>query len=95
MFKDMVSLLEAAEVFKTANADGEKWEKNNPAEEQDAQHPDQANREQNSGANTDNIFQREQPSAHVVLNEEKALVVHNPEEKKLEGIISMEDDSDE
>ncbi|GJZ24005.1 hypothetical protein Tco_0561464 [Tanacetum coccineum] len=95
MFKDMVSLLEAAEVFKTANADGEKWEKNNLAEEQDAQHPNQANREQNSGANTDNIVQREQPSAHVVLNEEKALVVHNPEEKKLEGIISMEDDSDE
>ncbi|GJX69737.1 hypothetical protein Tco_0305464 [Tanacetum coccineum] len=33
MFKDMVSLLEAAEVFKKANAEEEKWEKNNPAKE--------------------------------------------------------------
>ncbi|GJZ59361.1 hypothetical protein Tco_0615177 [Tanacetum coccineum] len=44
MFKDMVSLLEAAELFNKANAEGEKWEKNNPespAEENDAQHPDQ------------------------------------------------------
>ncbi|GKB57059.1 hypothetical protein Tco_0913245 [Tanacetum coccineum] len=39
--KDMVSLLEAADVFKKANAEGEKWEKHNPAEEKDAQHPDQ------------------------------------------------------
>ncbi|GJU47657.1 hypothetical protein Tco_0900727 [Tanacetum coccineum] len=30
MYKDMVFLLEAVEVFKKANADGEKWEKNNP-----------------------------------------------------------------
>ncbi|GJW54470.1 hypothetical protein Tco_0098555 [Tanacetum coccineum] len=37
----------------------------------------------------------EQPSAQVVPNEEKALVVHNPEEKKSEGIVSMEDDSDD
>nr|GEY70133.1 hypothetical protein [Tanacetum cinerariifolium] len=29
MFKDMVFLLKAAEVFKKANAEGEKWEKNN------------------------------------------------------------------
>ncbi|GJS51390.1 hypothetical protein Tco_0624752 [Tanacetum coccineum] len=36
----------------------------------------------------------EQPSAQVRLNDEKALVVHNPEEKK-EGTVSMEDDSDE
>nr|GFA60371.1 hypothetical protein [Tanacetum cinerariifolium] len=33
IFKDMVSLLEAAEVFKKANAQGEKWEKNNPTKE--------------------------------------------------------------
>ncbi|GKA52732.1 putative reverse transcriptase domain-containing protein [Tanacetum coccineum] len=59
MFKDMVSLLEAAEVFKKARGEGE------------------------------------QPSALVVLNEEKALVVHNPEEKKSEGTVSMEDDSDD
>ncbi|GKB35565.1 hypothetical protein Tco_0880507 [Tanacetum coccineum] len=49
MFKDMVSLLEAAEVFKKANAEGEKWEKNNPAEEQDAQHPDQTKGEKTQG----------------------------------------------
>ncbi|GJS74887.1 hypothetical protein Tco_0724768 [Tanacetum coccineum] len=39
MFKDMVSILEAAEVFKKANAEGEKWDKNNPespAKEKDA-----------------------------------------------------------
>nr|GEZ08338.1 hypothetical protein [Tanacetum cinerariifolium] len=35
----------------------------------------------------------EQPSTQVVLNE-KAMVVHNPEEKK-EGTISMKDDSDD
>ncbi|GKE16725.1 hypothetical protein Tco_1424302 [Tanacetum coccineum] len=55
MFKDMVSLLEAAEVFIKANAEGEKWEKNNsesPAEEKDAQHPDQTKEEQYSGATT-------------------------------------------
>ncbi|GJV70975.1 hypothetical protein Tco_1490970 [Tanacetum coccineum] len=70
MFKDMVSLLETAEVFKKANVEGEK-------------------------ANTTDIVQGEQPSAQVVPNEEKALVVHNPEEKKSEGIVSMEDDSDD
>ncbi|GKB26979.1 hypothetical protein Tco_0866380 [Tanacetum coccineum] len=55
MFKDMVSLLEAAEVFKKANYEGEKWEKNNPespVEEKDAQHPDQTKGEQDSGATT-------------------------------------------
>ncbi|GKD74726.1 hypothetical protein Tco_1333008, partial [Tanacetum coccineum] len=55
MFKDMVSLLEAVEVFKKANAEGEKWEKNNFAEEKDAQHPDQTKREQISGAKIANI----------------------------------------
>ncbi|GKA05389.1 hypothetical protein Tco_0684509 [Tanacetum coccineum] len=30
----------------------------------------------------------------VVINDEKSLVVHNPEEKK-EGTVSMEDDSDD
>nr|GEV63063.1 retrovirus-related Pol polyprotein from transposon TNT 1-94 [Tanacetum cinerariifolium] len=50
MFKDMVSLLEAAEFFKKANAERKK----------------------------------EQPSDQVVPNEEKAMVVHNPEEKKSE-----------
>ncbi|GKA42454.1 hypothetical protein Tco_0735114, partial [Tanacetum coccineum] len=73
MFKDIVSLLEAAEVFKKANAEGKKWEKNNPAEEKDAQHPDQTKGEQISGANIADIIQGEQPSAQVVLNEEKAL----------------------
>ncbi|GJZ70275.1 hypothetical protein Tco_0633825 [Tanacetum coccineum] len=49
MFKDMVSLLKAAEVFKKANAEGEKWEKNpeSPAEEKkNAQHLDQTKGEQ-------------------------------------------------
>nr|GEW10122.1 hypothetical protein [Tanacetum cinerariifolium] len=41
MFKDMGSLLEVVQVFKKANVEGEKWEKNNHAEEKDAQHPDQ------------------------------------------------------
>ncbi|GKA48214.1 hypothetical protein Tco_0741172 [Tanacetum coccineum] len=95
MFKDMVFLLKVAEVFKKANTEGEKWEKNNHAEEKDAQHPDQTKGEQILGANTIDIVQEEQPSAQVVPNEEKALVVHNPEEKKSEGTVSMEDDSDE
>ncbi|GJX87221.1 hypothetical protein Tco_0339235 [Tanacetum coccineum] len=56
--------------------------KNNPAKEKDAQHPDQTKEEQNSGANTVDIVQVEQPSTQVVPNEEKPLVVHNPEEKK-------------
>ncbi|GJS94423.1 hypothetical protein Tco_0801391 [Tanacetum coccineum] len=95
MFHDIVSLLEAAEVFKKANAEGEKWEKNNPAKEKDAQHPDQTKGEQISGANTADIVQGEQPSAQAVTNEEKALVVHNPEEMKSEGTVSMEDDLDD
>nr|GEU59408.1 hypothetical protein [Tanacetum cinerariifolium] len=37
----------------------------------------------------------EQPLAQDVPNEDKALVVHNPEEKKSEGTVSMEDDSDD
>ncbi|GJW00599.1 hypothetical protein Tco_1555850 [Tanacetum coccineum] len=81
--KDMVSLLKAVEVFKKANAEGGKWEKNNPkspVEEKDAQHPDQTKGEQDSGTTTIAI--------------EKDLVLHNPEEKKSEGIVSMEDDSD-
>ncbi|GKA98431.1 hypothetical protein Tco_0826368 [Tanacetum coccineum] len=55
--KNMVSLLEAVEVFKKANAEGEKWEKNNPAEEKDAQHHDQTKGEQISGANIADIVQ--------------------------------------
>ncbi|GJT95820.1 hypothetical protein Tco_1091338 [Tanacetum coccineum] len=48
-----------------------------------------------SGANTANIVQEEQPSAQVVTNEEKALVVHNLEEMKSEGTVSIEDDLDD
>nr|GEW73109.1 hypothetical protein [Tanacetum cinerariifolium] len=70
-----------------------KWEKNNPAEEKDAQHPDQTKGEQISGANIADIIQEEQPSAQDVQNK-KAMVVHNPEEKK-EGTISIEDDLDD
>ncbi|GJZ23008.1 hypothetical protein Tco_0560467 [Tanacetum coccineum] len=75
MFKDMVSLLEAAKVFKKANAEGEKGKI--------------------SGANTADIVQEEQPSTQVVTNEEKALVVHNLEEMKSEGTVSIEDDLDD
>ncbi|GJV39935.1 hypothetical protein Tco_1418375 [Tanacetum coccineum] len=39
------------------------------------------------------LLEGEQPSTQVGLNDEKALVVRNPEEKK-EGTLSMEDDSD-
>ncbi|GJS83128.1 hypothetical protein Tco_0749669, partial [Tanacetum coccineum] len=70
MFKDMVFLLEAAEVFKKANAEGEK-------------------------ANTANIILGEEPSAQAVPNKEKALVVHNLEEKKSKGTILIDDDSDD
>nr|GEX28753.1 hypothetical protein [Tanacetum cinerariifolium] len=93
MFKDMVSLLEAAEVFRKDNAEGEKWKKNNHAEEKDAQQPDQTKGEQISRANITDIVQGKQPSAQVVLNE-KAMIVHNLEEKK-EGNVSTEDDSDD
>ncbi|GKA16338.1 hypothetical protein Tco_0696085 [Tanacetum coccineum] len=65
--KDMVSLLEAAEVFKKANAEGEKWEKNNHAKEKDAQHPDQTKGEKISGANTADI---EMKSKGTVLMED-------------------------
>ncbi|GJY76304.1 hypothetical protein Tco_0481420 [Tanacetum coccineum] len=94
MFNDMISLLKAAKVFKKANAKGEKYEEKNPAEEKNAQHPNQIKGEQIEGANIADIVQGEQPAAQVVLNEEKALGVHNPKEKKTEGTVSMEDDSD-
>ncbi|GKA51577.1 hypothetical protein Tco_0744773 [Tanacetum coccineum] len=45
-------------------------------------------------ANIVDIVHEEQPSAQVVLNKEKTMVVHNPEEKK-ERTVSMEDDSDD
>ncbi|GKC75153.1 hypothetical protein Tco_1125927 [Tanacetum coccineum] len=95
MFKDMVSVLKAAEVFKKENVDGEKWVKNNSeslAEEKDAQHPDETKGEQDSGGTTIAIIQGEQPLAQVVpnagqaplVNKEKALVLHNSEEKSSE-----------
>ncbi|GJS49301.1 hypothetical protein Tco_0599422 [Tanacetum coccineum] len=65
------------------------------ATEKDAQHPDQTKGEQILRANTADIIQGEQPSAQVVTNEEKSLVVHNPEEMKSEGTVSMEDDLDD
>nr|GEV56749.1 hypothetical protein [Tanacetum cinerariifolium] len=40
MYKDMVFLLEAAEVFKKAKDEGERWEKNNP-ETPTEENPDQ------------------------------------------------------
>ncbi|GJR52694.1 hypothetical protein Tco_1403215 [Tanacetum coccineum] len=47
MYKDMVSLLEAAEVLKKANAEGDKWEKNNP-KTPTKENPDQNQGEQQS-----------------------------------------------
>ncbi|GJU11172.1 hypothetical protein Tco_1133568 [Tanacetum coccineum] len=70
-------------------------EKNNPGEERDAQHPDQTKGEQISGTNIADIVQGEKASAQVIPNEEKAMVIHNPEEKKPEGNVSMKDDSDD
>nr|GEU57553.1 retrovirus-related Pol polyprotein from transposon TNT 1-94 [Tanacetum cinerariifolium] len=64
MFKDMVSLPEAAEVFKKANAEEEKWEKNNPIEEKDAQHPDQTKEEQILGANIADIVHAKKWTEH-------------------------------
>ncbi|GKB82125.1 hypothetical protein Tco_0949020 [Tanacetum coccineum] len=66
MFKDIVFLLEAAEVFKKAKAEGEKWEKNDPktpTEEKDAQNPDQTKREQYLVDTTIAIAQGEHPPA--------------------------------
>ncbi|GKC57975.1 hypothetical protein Tco_1085573 [Tanacetum coccineum] len=57
-------------------------EKNNPAEEKGAQHPDQIKGDQLLGVNSVDNVQGEQPSARGILNDEKSLVVHNPEEKK-------------
>ncbi|GJX44338.1 hypothetical protein Tco_0261014 [Tanacetum coccineum] len=54
-FNAFNKLEKAAKVFKKANVEGEKWEKNNHAEEKDAQHPDQTKGEQNLGANTADI----------------------------------------
>ncbi|GJS04499.1 hypothetical protein Tco_0321007 [Tanacetum coccineum] len=99
MFKDMVLLLEAAEVFKNANAEGEKWEKNNPktpTEEKDAQNPDQTQGEQHSGDATMDNSQGEQPPTQKISNveqappipeygnKENALVIHASMEKSLE-----------
>ncbi|GKE48161.1 hypothetical protein Tco_1479419, partial [Tanacetum coccineum] len=72
MFKDMFSLLEAAEVFKKANAEGDKWEKNNP----EAAHPNQSKGEQDSGVTTAAIALGEQSSAQVIPNAEQAPLVN-------------------
>nr|GEV90638.1 retrovirus-related Pol polyprotein from transposon TNT 1-94 [Tanacetum cinerariifolium] len=56
--KKSIRLKRQQEVFKKANAEGEKWEKSNPAEEKDAQHPDQNKGEQISEANIADILFR-------------------------------------
>ncbi|GJT34310.1 hypothetical protein Tco_0924729 [Tanacetum coccineum] len=99
MFKDMVLILEVAEVFKNANAEGEKWEKNNPKtpiEEKDAQNPDQTQGEQHSGDATMDNSQGEQPPTQKISNveqapstpeygnKENALVIHASVEKSSE-----------
>ncbi|GJU58675.1 hypothetical protein Tco_1236441 [Tanacetum coccineum] len=79
MFKNMVSLLEAAEVFKKANAEGEKWEKNNP----------ESPGEQPSTQVVPNT--RQAPP----VNEEKALVLHTSEEKSSEEDTSGKKETDD
>ncbi|GJY57531.1 hypothetical protein Tco_0456646 [Tanacetum coccineum] len=79
MFKDMVSLLEAAEVFKKANDEGEKWEKNNP----------ESPGEQPSTQVVPNT--RQAPP----VNEEKALVLHTSEEKSSEEDTSGKKETDD
>ena len=85
MFHDMVAILESAEVFKKANAEGEKWEKNNP-EMVDAttQTPEQVQGEQSS----------DHKAAEVppTVNTERALVIH-PSETHKEG--SSDEDKDD
>ncbi|GJW29726.1 hypothetical protein Tco_0046601, partial [Tanacetum coccineum] len=82
-------------VFKEANADGEKWEKNNPetpTEEKDAQNPDQTQGEQHSRDATITNAQGEQPPAQELsnveqdplVNKENALVLHALVEKSSE-----------
>ncbi|GKC81590.1 hypothetical protein Tco_1137307 [Tanacetum coccineum] len=95
MFKDMVSLLEAAEDIKKANAEGEKWEKNNPKtpiEDNDAQNPNQTQGEQHLRDATMANAQGEQPPAQELSNveqapldnEENVLVLHAFVEKSSE-----------
>ncbi|GJZ00293.1 hypothetical protein Tco_0517722 [Tanacetum coccineum] len=79
MFHDMVSLLSAAKIFQKANAEGEKWEKNNPespAEKKVAQHPKQTEGEQDSGIVA--IIQGEQSSA-----QENSLVFHTSKKRSV------------
>ncbi|GKB26652.1 hypothetical protein Tco_0866053 [Tanacetum coccineum] len=95
MFKDMVSLLEAAKVNKKANAEGEKWEKNNPktpTEDNDAQNPNQTQLEQHLRDATMANAQGEQLPAQELsnveqtslVNEENVLVLHALVEKSSE-----------
>nr|GEX91346.1 hypothetical protein [Tanacetum cinerariifolium] len=106
MFKDMVFLLEAADVFKKANAEGEKWEKNNLEtlnKEKDAQHPNQTQGEQHSGDTTMANAQGEKPPAQELsdleqappINEESALVLYGSVEKSSEENISEKNVSDD
>nr|GEZ79609.1 hypothetical protein [Tanacetum cinerariifolium] len=85
---------------------GEKWEKNNPespAEEKDAQQPDQTKGEQDSETTTVAIVQGKQPSTQVVpnagqappINKEKALVLHTSKEKSSEEDTSGKKIDDE
>ncbi|GKF15269.1 hypothetical protein Tco_0056731 [Tanacetum coccineum] len=93
MFKDMVFHLEVEEAFKKANAEGEKWEKNNPktpTEEKDAQNPDQTQGEQHLGDVTMANAQGEQPPTQELSNVntlEKKVTDDEPPVKKLKFLI--------
>ncbi|GJR18032.1 hypothetical protein Tco_0966559 [Tanacetum coccineum] len=102
MYKDMVFLLEASEVLKKANAEGEKWEKNNP-KTPTKENPDQPQGKQKSGVDTMANDQGEQPPAQDLMNveqappvsEESALVLHALVEKSSEENTSEKIRSDD
>ncbi|GJU97618.1 hypothetical protein Tco_1326889 [Tanacetum coccineum] len=67
-------------VQSTANAEGEKWKKNNPetpTEEKDAQNPDQTQGKHESGDATMANAQGEQPPAQEIFNIEQAHPILN------------------
>ncbi|GJY04746.1 hypothetical protein Tco_0370686 [Tanacetum coccineum] len=91
MFHDMVSLIESTKVFKKANAKGEKWEKNNLLKKKMLNTLIKSRGSKSQGSTVLIMFRGS--NHQLKLDGKKALVIHNPEEKK-EGIVSIEDESD-
>nr|GEU87605.1 reverse transcriptase domain-containing protein [Tanacetum cinerariifolium] len=102
MYKDMVFLLEAAEIYKKANTEGDKWEKNNP-ETPTKENSDQPQGKKQSGVDTMTNAQREQPPDQEIMNveqtppinEESALVLRASVEKSSEENTSKKIVSDD